>query len=287
MPAPTFVIIGAARCGTTSMARWLDAHPDVFITKPKEVFFFSHEGNYHKGWAHYLKLYENAGTVIARGEATTDYSHVVQFPDTPKRIAKHIPDCRLIYMVRHPVERIASQWALARSHGSTSLSLSRAVFGLPELIQVSHYLTTMQAYLNWFSEEQICTVMFEDFTRDPRSQAQRCLSHIGVDPDKVPMDVPAAPTGKEFLRQQWRLVRRIRGLGVMQHYRTAVPESTRARINSFITRRQDWVLDWDRSCLNYVRSILEADSNAFLERFTTKPEGYWSFAYEPVETQRS
>lgn len=262
------------------MARWLDAHPDVFVTKPKEVFFFSHDGNYKRGWSHYLELYGDADDAIARGEATTDYCFVKQFPKTPERIAQHIPDCRLILMVRHPLDRIASQWELARSTGATRLPLSRAVFEFPQFVEVSRYLRTVQAYLKWFSAEQIHIVLFEEFKSDPRDQAQSCLEHIGVDPSVLPVDVSRAPNESRQLRRQLKVIRRLRKLKIMSYYRTVLSNRIRNRLHELVTRNRDWSIAWDRSSSLYVKDFLEDETRCFLERYTSKQPEYWSFDLE-------
>lgn len=259
------------------MARWLDAHPDVFVTKPKEVFFFSHERNYNKGWTHYLRLYDGAGSSIARGEATTDYCNIKMYPRSPERIARHIPDCRLIYMVRHPLDRIVSHWALSRSVGNTTLSLSRAIFELPQLIDASHYLKTMQAYLGYFSIEQIRVVIFEDFKSDPKGQAELCLKHIGVDPEQLPDKVLRAPNASSRLRRQSSVIRRLRKLKLMTFYRDVFPRSLRTKIRFLTTRERDWKIEWDQSSLLHIREALESDTHRFLELYSSMDSTCWRF----------
>lgn len=73
MNQPTFLVIGATQCGTTTMCDLLAAHPDVFMTSPKEPHF---------------------------------YSRLATFPQ--RRDQKELPDARLIYMIRHPVRRLES-----------------------------------------------------------------------------------------------------------------------------------------------------------------------------------
>lgn len=258
------------------MARWLDSHPDVFITKPKELYFFSHDGNYSKGWSYYQQFYANAGHAVACGEATTDYCYVNAFPSAPERIARHVPDCRLIFMVRNPLDRIASQWELARSTGSTDLPLARAVFELPQLIETSRYLRTMQDYLLWFSRDQILIVFFEEFRSDPRYEAQRCLAHIRVDDTRLPITVSRAPNRSEALRKQTKLVRRVRKYWIAQLYRTTLPKRARNSLHKLVTRKKDWEVLWDDPSRDYVHSTLDHDTRCFLEKYTSKGMDHWS-----------
>src|SRR5262245_46073038 len=107
---PTFLVIGAMKGGTTALHTYLGSHPDVFMSDLKEPHFFSSGLGWDKGEEWYCSLFTEAGSATAVGESSTSYS---KFPDVrhvPERAISLIPDLRVVYLVRDPIERIRSQY---------------------------------------------------------------------------------------------------------------------------------------------------------------------------------
>jgi hypothetical protein len=86
---PTFMVVGAPKPGTTSFCKALSLHSDVFMTDPKEPFFFCHDGHYAKGLDWYESLYRGSESATARGEGSGTYSMHEIFPEAIKRIAEY------------------------------------------------------------------------------------------------------------------------------------------------------------------------------------------------------
>jgi len=108
MKQPNFFIIGAPKCGTTSLAAWLAEHPNVYMSPIKEPFFFSEDIKYRwcTDWNTYQKLFEAATSEeLAIGEASTFYLFSRVAVPT---IEKKIPNARYIVMVRNPVDMVYS-----------------------------------------------------------------------------------------------------------------------------------------------------------------------------------
>lgn len=80
------------------------------MTNPSEPHFFSLQEAYDRGWAWYTSRFANASQETAIGEGSTSFTMHIHRPDAPRRIAAHLPDVRLIYIVRHPLMRIESAW---------------------------------------------------------------------------------------------------------------------------------------------------------------------------------
>src|SRR5207244_8421308 len=83
---PTFLVIGAMKSGTTSLYRYLQAHPDVFMSEQKELNYFTQGANqnWEKGLAWYQAQFEQAGKARAVGEASTNYTKYPQFQGVPE-----------------------------------------------------------------------------------------------------------------------------------------------------------------------------------------------------------
>ena len=107
MSLPNFIIIGAGKSGTTSLAHQLGQHPDIFLSDPKEPHFFSI--NWHKGIDWYLNIFSRANNCSAVGEASATYTLYPEYKDVPERMASVLGEnVRLLYIVRNPVERMLS-----------------------------------------------------------------------------------------------------------------------------------------------------------------------------------
>ena len=108
MKKPNFFIIGAPKCGTTSLVNWLMEHPNAFMTEPKEPFFFDTDikARYKYTLENYQNLYERATDHhIALGEASTTYLYSKVAVDN---ILKYNPFAKFIVLLRHPVEMVLS-----------------------------------------------------------------------------------------------------------------------------------------------------------------------------------
>ena len=105
---PNFLLIGSQKCGTSTWWEILRRHPQIFMSAAKELDFFSHDYIYDRGWAWYETLFSGADGKLAIGEGSTAYTRKARFPETSCRIARHLPDAKLIYIVRNPIARIES-----------------------------------------------------------------------------------------------------------------------------------------------------------------------------------
>ena len=104
---PTFAVIGAAKAGTTSLYRYLDLHPEIRMSRRKETQYFLRE-DYREGLDEYAGYFPEGG--IARGDNSPGYSNYPRHRDIPRRIHEVLPDVKLIYLVRDPIDRAQSNY---------------------------------------------------------------------------------------------------------------------------------------------------------------------------------
>jgi len=180
---PTFIIIGAMKTGTTSLAAYLGAHPGVFMSTPKEPNFFSRRwdkhGDRHLPW--YEGLFERAVDIPCRGEASVSYTMAPRFEGVPERIAHLIPDVRLVYLVRNPVERIRSMYVNAVGNGDTRLSLREVVEQDPIYLDFSRYAAQIERYLDHFARDQLLILSSERLRDDRARVVEEVLDFVGAD----------------------------------------------------------------------------------------------------------
>ncbi len=106
---PTFVIIGAQKCGTTALHSYLARHPEISMSRPKELDFFVAEKNWDRGLDWYRQRWNGPDKPI-RGESSPNYTAYPNFDGVPERMVELLPDIKLIFMVRDPVDRVRSSY---------------------------------------------------------------------------------------------------------------------------------------------------------------------------------
>jgi Sulfotransferase family len=107
---PEAFVIGAAKSGTTHLANRIGQHPDVFLCPIKEPEFFSHDTKFERGLDWYSGLFDEARRDQLCLEASTSYTRCPQHPDAARRLRRVCPQAKLIYLMRHPVERAFSHF---------------------------------------------------------------------------------------------------------------------------------------------------------------------------------
>ena len=179
---PNFIIIGAAKSATTTLTTILPRHPEFFISRPKEPKFFGRR--YDKGWAWYGRLFKAAKGRKLRGEGSTMYASALKnFAHAPALMHRYLPGLKLVYVVRHPLERIVSQWRHRKGrqkgtsdfqHLMRSSQLRRLVVGC------SLYHERLESYRQFYPDAQIHCLTFEDLVSSPRPTLTALLGFLGA-----------------------------------------------------------------------------------------------------------
>ena len=100
MPLPTFVIVGAQKCGTSTLAATLRRHPQVFMSRPKELHYFDRQ--YAEGLEWYERQFTPREGQIAWGEATPVYMYD---PEARSRLSEALPATTVVVTLRDPTKR--------------------------------------------------------------------------------------------------------------------------------------------------------------------------------------
>lgn len=195
LPLPNVVVIGAMKCATSALHAYLDAHPDISMSATKELNFFNgpeqpphddpdiwwRSGQWHRGLEWYAAQFDPHTPV--RGESSPAYTSP-DFPEVPDRMANVIPEARLVYLVRDPVERAVSQWAHHRRDGAEHRPLDEAVLDPhSQYLARSRYAERLAPFLEHFDRGQVHVVVQERLLADRDRQIARVYEHVGVDPD--------------------------------------------------------------------------------------------------------
>lgn len=181
---PNLLCIGAAKCGTTSLHRYLGTHPDIFMAEAKELEFFTgSEANWDRG----LGWYEAQFPVDApiRGESSPGYSVHPLADQVPERIASTLSEVKLLYIVGDPIERIISSWIGNTSSGRETVSLHERIsapgFGDSVYVWRSRYAHQLGRYLEVFQRSDIHVVVKEELAAEPQQTMAAVFRFLGVD----------------------------------------------------------------------------------------------------------
>lgn len=181
MTLPTFVVIGSMKAGTTSLHRYLGAHPDVFVPDVKEIEFFSEPDRWRRGVDWYERLFAGAAGATARGEVSTGYTKLPRYPEAAARLHSVVPDARLVYLVREPIDRLRSHYVHNVLQGFESRPIAEAVVNGDNYVTTSAYATQLQRYLDLFERDQILVVFAENLRADRAATMAKVFAFIGVD----------------------------------------------------------------------------------------------------------
>jgi hypothetical protein len=180
---PNLIVIGAAKCGTTSLHEYLDEHPEVSMTREKELHFFVDRKNWGRGLEWYESQFDDA--VPVRGESSPGYSAFPLYRGVPERMAQTVPDAKLVYLVRDPVERIVSHYTHRTVNWPEMGTLEEALSD-PHvrewLVTPSHYWLQLEQYLAHFPAEQILVLDSDELRGSREEVLARVFAFVGVDP---------------------------------------------------------------------------------------------------------
>lgn len=274
---PNFFLIGAHKAGTTSLYELFKAHPQIAMSRVKEPGFFSIPAHAARGLDWYESLFEGSQSKLAVGEASTTYSLCNAFPGTVDRLLRYSPDARIIYIVRHPLQRLESAWIQWRSEGQRiPKSFSEALHRYPALIDSARYWTQLNAYRDRIPDDRILVLFFEDFVCDPVECMQNCFRFLGVDlhvPIQNACESHNASLGKREDSVVLALLRRLPGYDRVRDI--LAPERLRQRLKSWLTTPIPGRPEWAPESLDVVRNALADELPRFLGHCGKRPD-YWA-----------
>ena len=179
---PDFLVIGAMKAGTTSMYRYLRDHPQIQMSTTKELHFFSEPDVWGRGWEWYGSQFpERRPETVAMGEASTTYTKFPELPGVAARIAEHLPEAKLVYLVRHPVERMRSQYLHRVGEATESRPIDRALLEDPSYLHWSQYAMQIEQYLEHFERSRMLITTSESLRTDRAAILAEVYGFLGAD----------------------------------------------------------------------------------------------------------
>lgn len=272
---PNFFVIGAPKAATTTLCDLLGRHPEVYMWPLKETHFF--DMRYDRGYEWYESLFNATNQEIAIGEGTPAYTiGKRKTPWIAKEMHKYCPEARLIYLVRHPIERLGSHYLEMLADGHSFQSLSDALHNDSPLIETSKYWDRLNEYRQYFPDRNILVLFFEDFIKNPHHTVKKCFELLDVDPDFNVGEVTAKNTKEEKLTDRFFM----KWLRKQPYYltlqRRLVPRWVVNNLKSRFRKPLKADFTWEKHKLEWATEYVIDDSRKILN-FCGKPEDYWKF----------
>lgn len=216
---PNFFILGAAKCGTTSLYHYLECHPEIFMAREKEPTFFCRSFQVVSNPVDYLALFDRVTTERVIGEASHAY---LSDPSTARVLKALFPAAKLLIILRHPADRAYSLYHHMRRHGLEPIGSFEKALAAEEKRAASrrfrercpHYLYNylyfrsglfgeqVERYLSLFDRDQIHILTLDELRRDPQYCLAEILRFLGVNARHTPW-LRAYNQGRRTARLAW------------------------------------------------------------------------------------
>ncbi|MCF6365357.1 MAG: sulfotransferase domain-containing protein [Bacteroidales bacterium] len=175
---PNLMIIGAMKCGTTSLHNYLAKHPDIRMSEPKEIHYFSDAVYNKKSLDWYKNHFKTDKQVIGTSPQGYTKCHHLDSANVLERLSKTIPDVKMIYIVRNPIERYKSH-ILEAYHCDPwkDIKYSRSV---DHFIKTSMYYFQISEVLKYFDLKQIHFLSLEDLQENRLSELNKIFDFLNI-----------------------------------------------------------------------------------------------------------
>ncbi|MFT5672222.1 MAG: hypothetical protein ACI9JT_000851 [Polaribacter sp.] len=205
MTNPNFFIVGAPKCGTTALFRFLENHPQVFLSDPKEVNFFSkkeleeqrlyYQDFKPKNENEYLNLFKNVDTqhkII--GEASVSYLY---YPEVAGRIHSFNPDSKIVILLRDPVARALSHYLMDKRLGLVNKELveifhseeARDKLNFQQYFLLGNYASQVKKYLSLFGKNNVKIFFSEELKSNRNNTIQKLYRFLGIQNFELTEDI--------------------------------------------------------------------------------------------------
>lgn len=198
------LIIGAMKCGTTTLYEYLTQHPNIYgnlVQKEPEYFSQTALPENLSGYLRQWRL-PRSGRALAL-EASTGYTKIPNFPNVAERLLRLDAKMNFIYLVRDPIARIESHIAHNIANGVSQLEYE--IEDLQHHIAVSSYAQQIEPYRTAFPERPILILDLDDLARDPARVVQDVYRHLDLEPHDVEVIPPKNTRSKQGQAAKYRL----------------------------------------------------------------------------------
>jgi hypothetical protein len=292
MTLPNFLIIGANKAGTTSLYRYLEQHPEVYLSPVKEPSYFApithqpHAGTQAptvtRTLNEYTALFDGVTSETAIGESSTIY---LTNEDAPRLIRKTIPEARLVAILRNPVDRAFSDYSMHRDWGDENISFAEAIASeldgsvsglnwLRRYVEYGFYGAALTRHLDFVDRDQMRVYLYDDLRRDSAALMRDLFAFVGVSSSFTP-DVATRYNVSRHPPRFRVLDRALRLRPVRTAVERSLPQATVGRLKDYVNRRnsvrpelqpeiRQRLIDVYRDDVAVVEQIIDRDLSSWL-----------------------
>ena len=242
MSLPDFLIIGAMKCGTSTLQAQLARQPGVFMSAPKEPNYFSNDEIFARGPAWYEGLFAEAAPGDLKGEASTHYTKLPTYPQTLPRMQAVLDAPKLVYMIRNPMVRAVSHYIHEWTEGRLGPDAIEAFRQTPEIAAYGCYGMQIAPFAAAYGADRIMLTSIEQITVDPDAAFAQISAFLELPADAAwQHDLPAQNVSAARMRRLPLQGLLIDNPVATALRRTLVPKSLRAwvRAQRTMTKRPD------------------------------------------------
>ena len=196
---PNFFIVGGSKCGTTNISYYLDSHPEVFVSKLNEPYYFCKwdlSNNFKResmirDEVKYLELFKDVKTEKVIGEATPSYLHS---PNSASKIKERFSDSKIIISIRNPIERAYSGYFSNEFMRKDNLSFKEMIdshkklideneFYIYNILEPGFFSKHIKRFQDNFTSDKIKVIVFEDYIKNTEKSIKSILEFLELDTD--------------------------------------------------------------------------------------------------------
>jgi hypothetical protein len=266
-----FFVPGFSKCGTTTLFKVLNHHPEIFIPEFKEPNYFGNSGG-EKKMQWFDSLYSIAKTGLRKGDCSTFYSSICMEKSASREMFENNPDAKLIFIARDPIDRIESSFREMHNSApkfglNTPFHLDEALIQMPQIIGDTSYFSRIKLHRELFGKKNVLVLFFEEMKTDVTTVAERCYDFLGVGEHTFTMEMlPHMNRGEEKLYDS-RLFRWIRCNPVFGTWLSKISIPKQDSIATKLGMRKPFTrpIQWSQKATSLVKDLLGPDIDAFLD----------------------
>jgi hypothetical protein len=280
-PLPGFIIVGPQKCATTWLYKCLYEHPEVLLPESDSVHYF--DMNYQKDLHWYRKFFSNYDNEKVVGEETATY---IREQEAPRRIADVLPEVKLIFTLRNPIDRAYSHWWHNRSRNKHSYEFKEALENYDlyqNWVVPGFYYRHLSRYREFFPDENIKICLMDDLIEDEWSYFQDVCEFLGINDDYKPSYINRKANQGSYRFDKdsiyWKMVDQLKDTAPQQIKDTVKP------IHSQIVDIMASQSEYNEGMDNEVRKSLEKiylQDTKNLAGYLNRDLGHW-FEFENIE----
>lgn len=192
------MVVGAQKAGTTSLLRYLGEHPECISHPQKEFAYFLEPSNYNNNFLLAFSKYYAQNTNDIERKIVAKSAGLYSDENAVKMLYEHNPECKLIIILRNPVERAYSSFLMEKNYGSVKFEFSDLPnlianhqekdesWGFSFFIDYGLYARYLKMIYKYFPKNQVSVILYEDFINSPLVICKYIFNKIGVNSYFIP-----------------------------------------------------------------------------------------------------